>query len=175
MILKIKYPLFAIAMLCFALTSIAQNGQITWHSFEEAVELNDKNPRKIFIDVYTDWCGWCKKMDQTTFKDEKIIGLLEKHFYSIKLDAEMKDTVRFRENMFVNPGAEGRSRSTHQLAASLLSNQMSYPSYVFMDGNYSILSPVKGYLSVEMLEKILRFYGENHYKSVTWEKFQEKN
>ena len=40
---------------------------VKWLTIEQAQELNKKKPRKIFVDVYTDWCGWCKKMDKTTF------------------------------------------------------------------------------------------------------------
>ena len=44
---------------------ISVENTLTWISFEQAVELQKKEPRKILIDVYTDWCGWCKKMDKT--------------------------------------------------------------------------------------------------------------
>lgn len=51
--------------------------KIRWYSIEEAVELNSKSKakdkKKFFIDVYTDWCGWCKKMDANTFTDPVIV------------------------------------------------------------------------------------------------------
>jgi thiol:disulfide interchange protein len=54
--------------------------KIKWYTIEEVQKLNQENPKKIFIDVYTDWCGWCKKMDATTFQDPKIIKLLNEDF-----------------------------------------------------------------------------------------------
>ena len=36
--------------------------KIKWYSFSEAVELNKKKPKKIFIDIYTSWCGWCSAL-----------------------------------------------------------------------------------------------------------------
>jgi uncharacterized protein YyaL (SSP411 family) len=45
---------------------------VNWVTFEQAVELSKKDKRKVFIDVYTDWCGWCKVMDKNTFSDPKV-------------------------------------------------------------------------------------------------------
>lgn len=143
--------------------------QIHWLSFEEAVAQNDLVRKKIFIDVYTDWCGWCKKMDASTFQHPVIKNLMARYFYAVKLNAETKDTIRFRDQIFT---AEAKPKAPNKLAVSLLNGKMSYPTTVFMDGEYGILSPVPGFLSADVLEKILVFYGEDHYKSVSWENFQ---
>ena len=143
--------------------------EIQWLNFEQAVAKNDQTPKKIFIDVYTDWCGWCKRMDATTFQHPVIKNLMGRYFYAVKLNAETKDTIRFRDQIFT---AEAKPKAPNSLAVSLLNGKMSYPTTIFMDGEYGILSPVPGYLSAEVLEKILVFYGEDHYKSVSWENFQ---
>ena len=75
---------------------------IHWMSFEQAVALNDKAPKKIFIDTYTQWCGWCKRMDASTFKDTAVVRYMNDHYYAVKLDAETKDTIRFKGNLFIN-------------------------------------------------------------------------
>ena len=144
--------------------------KIEWHSFQEAIELNKKNPKKIFIDVYTSWCGWCKRMDATTFTNQVIIKNMNKYFYAVKLDAEMKDTVLFNGTTFVNPNPS-TPRSPHQLASSLLNNQMSYPTTIYLDETFSMLSPYPGYLTPENIEPILIFFGENKYKTIKWEDF----
>ena len=59
-------------------------GQVRWVSFSEAVELSKKEPRKILIDIYTDWCGWCKKMDATTYGDGAVVEYINRHFYAVK-------------------------------------------------------------------------------------------
>lgn len=146
--------------------------KINWLTFEQAVELNKKNPKKIFIDVYTGWCGWCKVMDAQTFTNPVIIKKMNANFYAVKLDAEMKDTVRFQNQVFVNPNPTQRG-STHQLAAALLNGQMSYPTTVYLDENFSMLGPVPGFLKPEAMEPILAFYGENHYKQTKWEDFSK--
>lgn len=149
---------------------VAGDEVIKWHTFTEAVELSKKNPKKMFIDVFTEWCGWCKKMDASTFKDPKITKLMNKYFYAVKLDAEMKDSVKFQDHVFKNPDPNGR-RSTHELAMSLLNGQMSYPTAVFMDEKFGIITPLPGYQTAEGLEPILVFIGENKYVDTKWEDF----
>ena len=87
--------------------------KINWMTFEEAVKLNETAPKKIFIDVYTDWCGWCTKMDQTTFVDPMIVEYMNENFYAVKFNAEQKEPVEFMGYTFVND-ATGAKRSTHQ-------------------------------------------------------------
>ncbi len=66
-----------------------QQNEVKWMSFEEAVERSKTEKRKIFIDVFTDWCGWCKVMDKNTFPDLVIAKLLSNEkFYPVKFNAE---------------------------------------------------------------------------------------
>ena len=53
--------------------------KVEWMNFEEALEKSKTEPRKIFIDVYTEWCGWCKRMDSATFQQEHIAEYLNEH------------------------------------------------------------------------------------------------
>ena len=74
--------------------------EIHWITWDEAVKLNASNPKKVFVDVYTDWCGWCKRMDATTFKDPKVVEYISNNYYAVKLDAEQKDDIVFQGNTF---------------------------------------------------------------------------
>ena len=153
-------------------SSSVEEEKIHWHSFQEAIELSKKEKKKVFIDVYTSWCGWCKVMDKNTFTHPVIAKYMNEKFYAVKLDAEMKDTVRFNNYTFVNP-TPNVPRSTHQLASSLLNNQMSYPTTVYLDENFNLLTQVPGYRQPGELEPILKFFGENIYKATKWEEFQK--
>lgn len=152
-----------------AATSAKPSAQIEWISIEEAAKRNQKQPRKIFIDVYTDWCGWCKKMDRDTFSDPKVSEYLNKHYYAVKLNAEGKEPITLNGTTYqFKP--ENRS---HDLAIQLLQGKMSYPTTVYLDENFNMLSPVPGYLNVEQFDKILKFYGDNHYKSRSYQDFEK--
>lgn len=146
------------------------NGGIEWISFEQAVFLNDMKPKKIFIDVYTDWCGWCKRMDAGTFKDSLISKYIGDNYYAVKLNAETKDTIRFRDKVFVFKP----EMKANELAISLLSGKMGYPSFVLMDEKYGILQPLSGYQTTEELLPLLKFYGSNAYLTTNWEEYSKK-
>lgn len=145
--------------------------KVKWYSFEDAYKLNKKKPKKIFIDVFTEWCGWCKKMDAETFANPFIASYMNENFYCVKLDAERKDTVVLDGVTFVNPNPAGK-RSTHQLANEMLRNQMSYPSYVFLNEKGQVLSVVPGYQQAKDFECILAYFGKDAYLKTQWEEFR---
>ena len=153
--------------------SVAQNKakkqQINWVSIEEAEALRRTEPRKILIDVYTDWCGWCKKMDATTFSDSAIIEYINTHYYAVKLDAEQEEPITLGDKTYVFV-PNGR-RGYHEIAKELLQDKMSYPTTVFLDENMNMIQPVSGYLDVETIKPILEYLAQNAYKETPWEEW----
>jgi uncharacterized protein YyaL (SSP411 family) len=143
--------------------------EVKWYTFEQAIELNKREPRKIMVDVYTDWCGYCKLMDRNTFSNKIIADYLNTTYYPVKFNAEQKgnvtiDTTTFK---FVAQGARGY----HQLAALLLNGEMSYPSIVFLNEKVQIFYINKGYKDARQFDEILKFFGGNHHIDSTWDKW----
>ena len=52
--------------------------EVNWITIEEAYTLSQTAPKKILVDVYTDWCYWCKVMDQQTYGNAAIIKKMNK-------------------------------------------------------------------------------------------------
>lgn len=127
--------------------------QIQWMKFEEAIAENAKNPKMILVDVYTDWCGWCKKMDKETFTDPKVIEYINSKFYAVKMNAE--DTKRTFEFM-------GKTYNEAQMAAAMRVN--SYPNFVIIEPKLQNIAQMPGYRQPtefldglnELLEKAFR-------------------
>ena len=150
--------------------SPAPTDKIKWLDFEQAVELNKKKPKKMFIDMYTDWCGWCKKMDASTFINPVIVAYMNEKFYAVKFNAERKDTITFNGTKFITQNPAG-SRSSHDLAKELLSGRMSYPSFVILDDKLNKVTTVPGYRKAPEFEAILNYIGSDAYKTQKWEEF----
>ncbi|MDA3952366.1 MAG: DUF255 domain-containing protein [Bacteroidales bacterium] len=163
--------LLVVASIGLLKTSFAQEEIVKWYSMEDALELNKIEQRKIFIDVYTDWCGWCKKMDASTFTNPAIAKILNEEYYAVKFDAETNDTINFGGKLFINEG--GKSRSPHQLAVALLQGKMSYPSVAYLNEQNQLLTSVPGYYTADKLEPILMFFAEDAFISNTFEDYQK--
>ncbi len=144
---------------------------VKWYSFEDAYKMNKKKPKKMFIDVFTEWCGWCKKMDAETFANPLIAKYMNDHFYCVKFDAERKDTIVIDGQPFVNPNPDSK-RSTHKLAAELLRGKMSYPSYVFLNEKGQWLTVVAGYQPAKDFEGVIKYFGTDAYLKSTWEEYR---
>ena len=162
--------LFILAPFFGNLSSTDSDMDVKWISWEEAVELNAAAPKKIFIDVYTDWCGWCKRMDKTTFKDPEVMKSLNGSFYAVKLNAEQKEDIIFQGNTFkfVKSGRRG----SHQLAQALLNGKMGYPSFVILDEEFKRIMISPGFKTPDKLLTELKFAKEEKYKEMSWEQYQ---
>lgn len=82
--------------------------KVRWYSWDEAVKANTLKKKKIFIDVYTDWCGWCKTMDRETFSNDDVANYLNENFYPVKLNAEQKEDIYFGQDTFRFHGHTGQ-------------------------------------------------------------------
>lgn len=120
---------------------------IKWYTLEEAIQANQKSEKKLFIDIYTDWCRWCKVMDEKTFQDPTVIKYMNENFYAVKFNAEQQTSINFKgkEYGFMPGGRKG----IHSLAYNLLDRQASYPSFVVLDANLNRKNIIKGYKAPE--------------------------
>jgi thioredoxin-related protein len=155
----IKVSLLSIVLMSFSLDTNAQ--KINWLSFEDAIAKSEQNPKKILIDIYTDWCKWCKVMDNNTFSNPIIAKYVNDNYYAVKFDAESTVPVNFKGHEFTNQN--NGNRSPHDLAIALLNGKMGYPSYVFMNEKHEIITVVQSYLPPEKFEPMITFIDKEHY------------
>lgn len=158
-----------ITLLC---SNLYGQEKINWLSWDDMISLREKDSikKKVFIDFYTGWCGWCKKMDASTFSDPTIVNYMNSKYYAVKFDAETKDTINFNGHQFINTdpsfvkGSPKSRGKTHWFAQSILDGQLSYPSYVILDENLTRLMIYKGFKDTENLLGILIFFASEQYK-----------
>lgn len=110
-------------------------GGISFNSItlEKAKAEAKKKKKKIFIDVYTTWCGPCKEMAKTTFTDSELGKIFNDKFVNVKLDAE---------NDTDGPSVASEFKVT------------AYPTLLFLDANGKLIKKLVGKQSKEKLIQV---------------------
>ncbi|WP_407557346.1 thioredoxin family protein [Winogradskyella sp. 4-2091] len=169
-----KISLGLIAIFAFSISAIAQD--INWLTMEEALELQKKEPKKIFMDVYTNWCGPCKMLDKNTFQTKDVAAYINEHYYAVKFNAEGNEEITYKEKTYTNPNYDeskaNRRNSAHEF--SRLLQIRAYPTMVFFDEEGNVIAPIQGYLKPQQLELYLKIFKTDKYKDMTTqEEFSE--
>jgi thioredoxin-related protein len=142
--------------------------EIKWMSMNEALEAQKEEPKKIFMDAYTVWCGPCKMLDKNTFTNEDVIEYVNKNYYPVKFNAEGPEEIDFKGQIFKNPNYDpdkkGRN-APHELARAL--KITGYPSLVFFDEEAKLIAPIPGYRTPQQLELYLKLFAKDEYKKMT--------
>ncbi len=153
--------------------------EIQWMTMNDALEAQKQSPKKIFMDVYTHWCGPCKLLDKNTFSDKNVIKFINSNYYPVKFNAEGPDPITYEDFTYTNPNYQperkGRN-ATHFFADAL--NIPGYPSLIFFEENGKLIQAVPGYKSPQELEIYLKMIANDDYKELTtmeaWEAYQKK-
>lgn len=133
--------------------------EFSWLKYDEGLKRASKDDRLIFVNVYTNWCGFCRKMDRETFSDKKIMDYLNEHFVPVKLNAESKEKM-----VLPNGSYNGR-----QIAKSF--SVRGYPTFVFVNSNGEKIFARSGYLPPVGFIYLLRYVAEGHYESKSLQEY----
>lgn len=174
------YKLTFLLLSFFLFISAQSQSKVKWLSVEKAMELYEKNPKPLFIDVYTDWCGYCKVMDKKTFQDSATASYINSNFYPVKFDAESDVPLTFKDSVYKNEykgklDSKGRvmEKGLHSFAIMLLQGKMSYPTIVYFLPNEKILAPIPGYKTPQSIKPYLLYFGEGIYLLNRFEAFKK--
>jgi thioredoxin-related protein len=150
----------------------AEPAVVNWMTIEQALERSKTEKKKIFLDLYTDWCGWCKHMDSTTFVNPAVVNYLNEHYYPVKFNAEQERDIVFKDKTY--KFKKNGTRGCHELAAFWLNNRLSFPTVVFLDENQQPIQSIPGYQDATKMEAIIHYFGSDSHKKTPWESY-EKN
>ncbi len=162
-----KKNIVVIVLLLGTTSLFAQS--INWVSMDKALALQQKAPKKIFIDMYTSGCGPCKLLDRNTFTNKDLIAYVNKHYYAVKFNAEGNGVVNFKDQKFTNPDYKPenakRRNSAHQFSRYL--GVTAYPTIVFLGLDAELIAPIPGYQTAQQLELYLKLFKDDTYKQMS--------
>lgn len=147
--------------------------QIEWKTIEQAANTETKTNAKLyFVDFYTSWCGWCKKMDRETFTNPVVAKILNTYYIPVKFDAEGNAEFKWHGSQYSNSGvAPAGRRTTHGFAKATLGSQIGFPSFGLFMPDQSKLTIIQGYQSAEDLIVTLWYFASGDYKRYAYEKY----
>lgn len=129
--------------------------EIKWLDFNTGYALAQKKGKAMIVDVYTDWCGWCKRMDRDAYAKPEISDAINKEFIPVKFNPEIQG---------VTYTFEGKSYSGEQLAGVISNYQISgYPTTIFLYPKGKQTEIVVGYKNAEQLKPILEDMKKKFY------------
>ena len=138
--------LIAIVAFVLVATATLEAQEIKWMTFDQAIAAQKKKPKKIFIDVYTNWCGPCKMLANNTFKNKDLVKYVNDNYYAVKFNGEGNEVANYKGQKFENKA---------------------YPTMVFLDENNDLITGITGYMSPTQLELYLKMFNNNDYKKIT--------
>jgi thioredoxin-related protein len=135
---------------------------LTWIRYDDGLKQAAKAKKPIIVDFYTDWCGFCKKMDKMTYADSTVSKYLKEHFVMVKVNGESKDPLTLPTG----------SMTGRELTRSF--SVTGYPTTWFLDPTGQRIDKLVGYVGPDKLIIVLRYFGDGSYKTQTWENYYAK-
>ena len=142
----------------------AASAEITWLNYEEGLKKGKLENKTIFIDFYTNWCGWCKKLDKDVYSDSAVKFVLARHFVTVKTNAE--SVRRFKLD-------DGKEYTDAGLAREVFGVQ-GYPALWFLTATGEKLTYIPGYVPKEKFVNILTFISSKAYQTQKFEEYEQE-
>jgi thioredoxin-related protein len=154
--MKIKKTLAILSILILAgLIEMGWPGEgKAWYGFNEGMTFAAKEKKHVVIDFYTDWCGWCKVMDQKTFSEPTVNKYLFDNFVPIRINAESdKEKLTF----------QGKTYTPRELTCAF--QVTGFPSIAFLSPEMEVLGVIPGYIEKDRFMNLLKFVHQECYKT----------
>lgn len=143
----------AMVLLVFANGLIAQPQS---YSFEQLDSLQGVEQRPVVVFLHADWCTICQAMQSTTWQDERVVKLLNTHFYFVPFDSECEDSVNFRGHTFAYR-ATGVGIGIHELAQALgtVEGRVSFPTTCLLNPDYAVVFRHNAFMGADEMRAVL--------------------
>ncbi|MBL7818685.1 MAG: DUF255 domain-containing protein [Saprospiraceae bacterium] len=159
-----------LVLFTFGNASLRSQESVQWYDIEQVESAAKKEHKKILIQVFTKWSDGFRQLERTALMQQSIVNYLNNKFLTVKLDAETRADINFRNKTYSYVTQSGVG--FNELASELLQGQMAYPTFVFLDENMNLIQTIQ-YRSPEQFEMIITYFGDNNHKKLPWKKYEK--
>lgn len=172
---KLNIAYVVILLLTIFTSKLFAQSNDTWTSMDKAMNKIDAQHQFIFIDIYTDWCGWCKKMDQSTFSDPNTLNNLKNNFVLVKLNAESETPINFNGKTYGLVPNGNRKTNEYALEIGATAGKLGYPTLVVLDAKGNKLQTFPGFKDAETINQLIQYFTSGSYQKMDFLTYQSKN
>jgi uncharacterized protein YyaL (SSP411 family) len=164
---KVFGLLLILTIIGFSFSSKPNGKKVNWISFQEAEKKMETKELPVIVDVYTDWCGWCKVMDSKTYSRANVADYLNEKFYAIKFNAESRDPIIWRGKTY----RYDAQKRIHSLALALITGEKGYPNTVFIANKEAEPVSVAGYMNPNEFQVFVTYFGDKQNEKTDFEHY----
>jgi thioredoxin-related protein len=147
---------------------IPEKAKLKWLSLADAQAKSATQKKPLLVDLYTDWCGWCKVMDKKTYTNTKVVTYINEHFYPVKLDAE----TRQKQSWAGKEYSFNSQYRANDIAIYLTRGNLSFPTTIFIPSD-GVPRAIAGYMKPAEIELFLKYFGEGAAEKMSLEDFSK--
>lgn len=162
---SLKYIIILILIILLGVYAFYQFDEksIKWNNFQDGLKLAKLENKKVLINVYTDWCKWCKKMESEVFPNAEVLKYVDEKFVSIKFNGESSNEITYK----------GKSYSHSEFVAAFGID--GFPATIFLTSEGEPITVLPGYHNADEYLKILKFIGDDIYQKMSFDKYLKSN
>jgi len=123
---------------------------LAWRDWNSGLKEAGASSRPVLVDVYTDWCGWCRRMEKDVYSRSDVRDYVNKHFVLVKLDAESDAPAMYEKKSYTGRTLAERFRVS------------GYPTTIFLRPGGNHIANVPGYVPADRFMLLLRYIGDGH-------------
>jgi thioredoxin-related protein len=140
-------------------SSMEKTDSLIWYKYDEGLAKAKKEKKHILVAFYTNWCGWCRRMDKFTYGDEEVKKVLNESYVAIKVNAQSKEQVGVEEKKITESELAGKFRVR------------SYPTTWFLKYLGERIAPYYGYADAQTFLNVLNYIKDDLYDKISFEEY----